>query len=306
MTAGHDERRAVLSVGRIYCDLIFTGLDRLPVLGREVFAHDLTIAAGGGAFISAAHFAGIGRHAALVGRLGHDPLSRAIERQLETSGIDLGFLERADDAGPQVTVASVLDGERAFLTKRAGRAEPSTLDDALAWRKAGHLHIAEYATLAEMPDLVTRARAAGLTVSLDPSWDDSLIGDPGLIAACQGVDVFLPNLEEARIITGENEPAAMCDRLAGHFPVVAIKAGAEGAYLAASDLRLHAPAEVVSVIDTTGAGDAFNAGFVDAWLDGEALQRCLAAAIGAGSRAVQVAGGAGAGAADTAAPENGT
>ncbi len=295
MTSGNDQRRAVLSVGRIYCDLIFTGLDRMPVLGREVFADDLTIAAGGGAFISAAHFADIGRHAALVGRLGHDPLSHAIERQLETSGIDLGFMERADDAGPQVTVASVLGSERAFLTKRAGRAEPATLEDALAWGMAGHLHIAEYATLAEMPDLVPRARAAGLTVSLDPSWDDTLIGDPGLIAACHGVDVFLPNLEEARVITGESAPEAMCARLAEHFPVVVIKAGSDGAYLAASKLCIHAPAEAVKVVDTTGAGDAFNAGFVDAWLDGGTPQRCLSAAIRAGSKAVQVAGGAGAG-----------
>ncbi|MBB4120202.1 carbohydrate kinase family protein [Martelella radicis] len=294
MTPGDDERQAVLSVGRIYCDLIFTGLERMPVLGREVFADQLTIAAGGGAFISAAHFVRAGRHAALVGRLGHDSLSSSIEGQLAAGGIDLAFLERADDAGPQVTVAAVLKSERAFLTKRAGPAEPATLEAALSWPKAGHLHIAEYATLAEMPDLVTRAKAEGLTVSLDPSWDDQLIGDPCLLEACRGVDLFLPNIEEARAISGVGEPEAMGARLAEHFPVVAIKAGGEGAYLATSALFCHAPAEPVSVVDTTGAGDAFNAGFVDAWLKGEDLPLCMAAAIRTGSRAVQVAGGAGA------------
>nr|WP_272214182.1 PfkB family carbohydrate kinase [Marinicella sp. W31]MDC2877479.1 PfkB family carbohydrate kinase [Marinicella sp. W31] len=217
-----------------------------------------------------------------------------MEGQLQASGVDLAFLERADDAGPQVTVASVLASERAFLTKRAGRAEPATLEDALAWSMAGHLHIAEYATLAEMPDLVSRARSAGLTVSLDPSWDDTLIGDPDLLEKCRGVDLFLPNLEEARVITDECDPQAMCAHLAEHFPVVAIKAGGEGAYLAASSLRSQAPAENVAVVDTTGAGDAFNAGFVDAWRKGEDLLLCLSAAIRAGSRAVQVAGGAGA------------
>ncbi|WP_180901436.1 carbohydrate kinase family protein [Martelella soudanensis] len=292
MTAGHDERSAVLCVGRIYCDLIFTGLSRMPVLGREVFADGLTIAAGGGAFISAAHFADVGRHAALVGRLGNDAMSMAIEGQLEDSGVDLSFMEYADDAGPQITVASVVGAERAFLTRRAGRAEPSTLDAALAWPRARHLHIAEYATLAEMPDLVTRAKAAGLSVSLDPSWDDALIGDEALLSRCHGVDLFLPNLEEAREITGKREPEAMLETLKSHFPQVVIKAGGEGAYAATPGRALHQPAERVPVVDTTGAGDAFNAGFVDEWLSGADLTAALAAAIGAGSRAVQVAGGA--------------
>ena len=292
MTSGHDERSAVLCVGRIYCDLIFTGLSRMPVLGREVFADDLTIAAGGGAFISAAHFVDIGRHAALVGRLGNDAMSMAIAPQLRDSGIDLSFLERADDAGPQLTVASVIGSERAFLTRRAGAAEPSTLDATLSWPRARHLHIAEYATLAEMPDLVTRAKAAGLTVSLDPSWDDALIGDPSLLENCRGVDVFLPNLEEARAITGKRDPTAMLDVLKARFPCVGIKAGEGGGYAASADRVLHHPAEAVPVIDTTGAGDAFNAGFVDGWLSGADLPAALAAAIRAGSRAVQVAGGA--------------
>ncbi|WP_174801927.1 carbohydrate kinase family protein [Martelella limonii] len=292
MTSGNAERSAVLCVGRIYCDLIFTGLSRLPVLGREVFADALTIAAGGGAFISAAHFADVGRHAALVGRLGHDPMSVVVEGQLGESGVDLAFLERADDAGPQITVASVIGSERAFLTRRAGPAEPATLDAALTWPKARHLHIAEYATLAEMPDLVTRAKASGLTVSLDPSWDDALIGDQALVANCRGVDLFLPNLEEAREITGESVPGAMLAALQPHFPSVVIKAGGEGAYAGTPDGMLHNPAENVPVTDTTGAGDAFNAGFVDRWLSGDDMAKALAAAIRAGSRAVQVAGGA--------------
>ncbi|AJY48325.1 carbohydrate kinase family protein [Martelella endophytica] len=288
----HEERSAVLCVGRIYCDLIFTGLDRMPVLGREVFADALTIAAGGGAFISAAHFVDVGRPAALVGRLGHDALSVAIEGQLAESGIDLSFLERAEDAGPQLTVASVIGSERAFLTRRAGPAEPATLEAALSWSHARHLHIAEYATLAEMPDLVSRAKAAGLSVSLDPSWDDALIGDPALVANSRGIDLFLPNLEEAREITGESDPAAMLAALGAHFPNVVIKAGGEGAFALCGGERLRQEAEPVPVVDTTGAGDAFNAGFVDGWLEGADPAASLAAAIRAGSRAVQTAGGA--------------
>ncbi|MGP9820870.1 carbohydrate kinase family protein, partial [Salinarimonas sp. NSM] len=227
---------AVLSVGRIYCDLVFTDLDAFPALGREVYARDLAIVAGGGAYIAAAHLAALGRPTALVARLGLDRLSAGLDDELGASGADLRFLDRAAEAGPQVTVAVATRDERAFLTRRAGRARPATLERALAWGEAVHLHIAEYATLAEIPDLVARARDHGLTVSLDPSWDDALIRSGGLIEACEGVDVFLPNLEEALAITGEARAEAALEALAARFPVVALKAGADGALLAAGDV----------------------------------------------------------------------
>lgn len=228
------EKSAVISIGRIYCDLIFTGLDELPVLGRELFARDMEIAAGGRAFIAAAHFAHIGRPAALLARLGTDTFSRDIGEKMQKSGVDLQFLEHSADAGPQVTVATVVGHDRAFLTRRAGAARPSTLDAAFAWDKARHLHIAEFATLHEIPDLVARAKASGLSVSLDPSWDASLIYDKGLLKACAGVDVFLPNLEEAEAITGHSEPETAIRALAAAFPIVALKGGAEGAWVSSA------------------------------------------------------------------------
>lgn len=286
------EKTAVISVGRIYCDLIFTGLDELPVLGRELFARDMEIAAGGGAFIAAAHFAHIGRPVALLARLGTDTFSRDIGEKMARSGVDLQFLEHSADAGPQVTVATVVDQDRAFLTRRAGAARPSTLDAAFAWENARHLHIAEFATLHEMPDLVSRAKASGLSVSLDPSWDASLIYNKGLLQACAGVDVFLPNLEEAEAITGHSDPEIAIRALSEAFPVVALKGGAQGAWVSSQRGLRHVAAQKVPVIDTTGAGDAFNAGFLHAWLEGQDEQRCLKAGVAAGSLAVQAAGGA--------------
>lgn len=283
---------AVLSIGRIYCDLIFTGLESLPQPGREVFANNVKIVAGGGAFISAAHFAHVGRMAALVARLGTDSLSQGISADLSTAGIDLRFLEITADAGPQVTVASVIGNDRAFLTHRAGPARPSTLDEALLWCDAKHLHIAEYATLHEIPDLVRTAKAAGLTVSLDPSWDEALIYSADLLKSCEGIDIFLPNSDEAQAITDESDARKALDILAEHFPVIALKTGADGAWLRSGNTEIHVPASKVDVVDTTGAGDAFNAGFIDFWLNGRSMRECLAAGVRSGSLAVQAAGGA--------------
>jgi sugar/nucleoside kinase (ribokinase family) len=284
-------RRGVICAGRIYCDLVFSGLPAMPRLGTEVFASAMTPVLGGGAFIAAAHLAAHGRPVSLLSRFGTDPISLALESQFAAAGVAMDLVERDADAGPQVTIVMAHDNDRAFLSRRVGRALPADYARTLAGFAARHLHIAEYATLAEHPDLVVHAKQLGLTVSLDPSWDDSLIRNPELLSRCAGVDVFLPNQEEALAITKQSDMAAALESLASHFPVVAIKLGAEGAILAARDQRISAAAPVVEVRDTTGAGDAFNAGFIDGWLDGRSPLASLQAAIAAGSLSVQAIGG---------------
>lgn len=284
---------AVLSLGRIYCDLVFRGLDGLPQLGREVFAEDFKLTPGGGALITAAHLAGLGRTAAPVARFGTDGLSRSVSEEIEALGLDLRFLDHHETAGPQLTVVMVGEGDRAFLSKRAGHARPASFEESLAWGEAQHLHIAEYATLHEMPDAIAAAKRHGLSVSIDPSWDDQLIRDPQLFERCAGADIFLPNQEEAHAMTGHSDPALALVELARHFPIVAVKCGGDGAYLAVDGQTLHLPSPAVTVIDTTGAGDAFNAGFLHAWLNGADGSECLAAAIAVGTKSVQASGGTG-------------
>jgi sugar/nucleoside kinase (ribokinase family) len=282
----------VLCLGRTYCDLVFTGLSGLPALGRELFAEDVAIVPGGGAFITAAHLVSLGCSTALVSRLGTDALSSGLEKALIESGVDLTFVERSADAGPQLTVAIVQSQDRAFLSRRAGHGRPATLQGALTSPGMRHLHIAEYATLAEIPDLVAHAKNMGLSVSLDPSWDETLIHDPVFLENCRGVDLFLPNVEEATAIARMSDADQALDFLSRHFPLVVLKKGAAGATLARASERISATAPHVKVVDTTGAGDAFNAGFLHRWLKAGDLPSCLEAAVEAGSHSVQAAGGA--------------
>lgn len=285
------KRGSVICAGRIYCDLVFSGLPTMPKLGAEVFATALTSVLGGGAFIAAAHLVAHGRPSSLLSRFGTDAISTALQDQFAAAGVGMDLVERNSDAGPQVTVVMAHNDDRAFLSRRAGHALPSNYAALLAGSPATHLHIAEYATLVEHPDLIDRAKHLGLSVSLDPSWDDSLIRNPNLLSQCAGVDVFLPNREEALAITGQRDAPAALEILASHFPVVAIKLGDEGAILASARQIFSAPAPIVQVRDTTGAGDAFNAGFIDSWLDGRLPGDCLQAAIAAGSLSVQAVGG---------------
>lgn len=287
-------RDLVLSIGRLYCDIVFRGLDAMPRLGEERFAETVAIVPGGGGFITAAHLAALGIHAGLLARIGTDPLSGTLVPTLAESGVDLRWLERTPEAGPQPTVVMVQEGERAFLSRRAGSARPATLDAALCDPAARHLHIAEFATLAEIPDLIETAKGAGLTVSLDPSWDDDWIRRPDLIARAIGADIFLPNAAEARAIADCEDLDEAGSHLARHFPVVIVKDGANGARLFQREAVFSLPAlEGGPVIDTTGAGDAFNAGFLAAWLAGRTPAQALAEGIACGTLSVRFVGGAG-------------
>jgi sugar/nucleoside kinase (ribokinase family) len=293
MSGTPSERCKVVCLGRTYCDIIFTGLHEMPVLGQERFSDSVTIAAGGGAYITAAHLSALGRPAALLTRLGTDPLSCSLVPELEASGIDLSLIERSDDAGPQPTVALVKDGERAFVSRRAGGSRPSTLEQALSAPDVAHLHIAEFATLKDNPDVIAMARRFGLTISLDPSWDDELIRrHADFFETCTGVDVFFPNNEEGKALTGESSDEAILRRLQERFPLVVLKRGDCGAMALSGSACVSADALPVDVVDTTGAGDAFNAGFLHTWLGTSDLERSLSAGIEAGARSVQSAGGA--------------
>jgi hypothetical protein len=168
-------RDLVLSIGRLYCDLIFRGLDALPALGEERLRARFRSCPAAAAS-SPRHI--LPRSAA---RRRCSPASAPILSRARScrpctiaASICAGW-NAAPDAGPQPTVAMVKDGDRAFLSRRAGPARPATLAEALASPIVRHLHIAEFATLAEIPDLVIAAKHAGLSVSLDPSWDDDLI-----------------------------------------------------------------------------------------------------------------------------------
>lgn len=286
------EAGEVLCVGRLYCDFVFLGLPDMPELGREIFAPDLTVAPGGGAFIVAGQLVALGRQAALGARLGTDPISRGLAAPIAALGVDMRWLEHAADAGPQVTMAIPRDADRAFVTHRAGAAVPATLRAAIASGRFRHLHVAELTTLLDMGDFLAMARDAGMTISGDAGWDLAALADRRVMDRLRLLDLFLPNAEEATALTGCDDPAAAAERLARRVELVVIKAGPAEARLRGAGITASLRPPAVAVRDATGAGDAFIAGFLDRWLDGEAPGTCLAWAVAAGSLAIRQAGGA--------------
>ncbi|GGX67591.1 ribokinase [Tateyamaria omphalii] len=275
---------SVLCVGRLYCDLIFTELPHLPRLGEEVFAPGFSMHAGGGAFITAATIQALGHRAGLCATFPAAPFTDTVLRDIERAGVDATLCDAAAEGqSPQITVASVLDDDRAFLTHASGSALPDT-----PWPSDwSHLHIGELRTLAEHPDLVARARAHNMTISLDCGWDDALVHKGAeMEPLISKVDLFLPNASEIATLrsSGLRHDAA---------PITVTKEGAKGARVESESGTYECPARPVKVVDTTGAGDAFNGGFLVAWLSGADLPHALSAGVSCGAVAVGHVGGTG-------------
>ncbi len=274
----------ILCTGRVYCDLIFTGLPNMPVMGQEVFSDDLSLHAGGGAFITAATIATLGWETSILATLPAAPFDMVIRDAMQKFGIDNSLcVDSPQGAAPQITVATVMGGDRAFLTHQSGDPAPETN---LAKGHFGHLHIGELSTLIEKPDLCERAHASGLTVSCDCGWDSDLIADgKALSDLISQVDVFLPNQSEFEGLMASGLNIA-------RLPLTAIKLGSTGAKLWDGSTWISEPALNVTAVDTTGAGDAFNGGFLTQWLSGSDFQTCLKMANTCGAAAVQHVGGA--------------
>jgi sugar/nucleoside kinase (ribokinase family) len=284
-------RPAVLVAGEIYADLIMAGFDFFPQPGQEAFAREFQRELGGGAAITACGLAALGTRTGLFAVCGAD--YRAwIAARLSERGVDTGALaeDRAEPTG--FTVAVTGPEDRAFFTYLGANRGFAAALQVASFEGVRHVHLAWSPPWDVAPVLFERIHRAGATVSLDAGWHDDWLGDSRALAVLRGVDLFFPNETEAARITGETDPARMlqCFGMAG-LPGVALKLGANGARLLLHGATHEAAPRAVTAIDTTGAGDCFDAGFLYAWLRGERPERCLAAGNLCGALSTEAYGG---------------
>lgn len=291
------ERRPleVIVAGEANADLILTGVPPLE-LDQEKLARDMHLVLGGSSAITAHNLARLGARTGFVGVVGDDYLGRFVEEKLKVAGVDLSFLRKLRGAKTGLTVWHARNGRRAGVTYlgtiarlRAAHVPSRYL------ARARHLHVGAYFLLAnlqpEAPRLFRRARRLGLTTSLDCNYDPAERWDSGLRDTLAFTDIFFPNEDEARRITGLEDVRAAALELARLARIVALKRGARGVLVAAGKRLLRLPAVPTRVVETTGAGDSFNAGFLTRFVRGAALEECAMAGLRAGARAVTRVGG---------------
>ena len=285
-------------VGDANPDLILTGADVTPEFGQvEKLVEQAAISLGGSAAITSAYAARLGIPTSLVAAIGTDLFGDFVQSQVVAAGVDTTTLVRVTQpTGISVTLSR--GDDRAILTAPgaiAGLTGELVLNSRFRL-DAAHVHVSSYflqPVLAEtLPDLLAKARRGGATTSLDTNFDPAQRwSSQSLEAALRMTDLLFPNHTEAAALSGRDDPEQAGRRLASRYGLaVAVKWGSAGAVLAYGGEVLWARAPAVSVVDTTGAGDAFNAGFLAAWLERRDWATCLRTGVAAGSLATTAVG----------------
>ncbi|WP_026421567.1 carbohydrate kinase family protein [Actinokineospora inagensis] len=241
-----------------------------------------SLRSGGAAANAAAWLAHLGESVTLVSRVGGDAAAAHAKAELSAHGVHCAFT--VDESAATGCVVLLVDatGQRTMFPDRGANALLRSTD-LPALDGAKHLHLSGYvlldsATRRAGVDILTAARAAGLTTSVDPQ-SASLIDDADAFREIlRGVDLLLPN---------HNEYIALGERhVLTAVGAAAVTRGAQGAYWVDSTQKVEEPAAATECVDTTGAGDAFNAGALKAWLAGARPRDVLRAGVAASALAV--------------------
>jgi sugar/nucleoside kinase (ribokinase family) len=279
--------------GPVFVDHVLTGLTRLPGPGEEVFATGYRREAGGGCFNTACGMARLGALTTCFAMAGREDSHWLLER-VRGFGVVTDNV-RFTDMPTGMTVAASLPADRAFFTYDGANhdllnwLESPELPEQLAVSR--HVHFACPLPPGIGLSLVRKLHALGSTVSLDVGWQETWLRDPEVWPLLAELDWFLPNEMEARLMTGQSGVADMLREFSAHGAHrVAVKLGAHGAALWNGVDILCQPAITVTAVDTTGAGDAFNAGFLHAFLAELPENICLNRGTICGSLSTRQAG----------------
>jgi sugar/nucleoside kinase (ribokinase family) len=256
---------------------------------------DIRFRGGGSAANTAAWLAAAGAEVTLVARVGDDERGQAAVEELRAAGVDTRVTLDPDRATGTCLVLIDPGGERT-MAPDAGANDGlavGDLPDSLV-TEAAHLHVAGYALLREgsraaARAAIERASRSGLGVSVDPS--SSALLDGAFLDLADGAGLLLPNASEAQALTGDGDPEAAGRKLGKRFGEVVVTLGRDGALWTDGEEVLRAAAVAVEdVEDSTGAGDAFAAGFLKERASGASTAEALAAGCRLAARAVKQAG----------------
>jgi sugar/nucleoside kinase (ribokinase family) len=290
--------RAVIVLGDVLTDVLVR-TPGPPTYGGDTRAA-IDVRPGGSGANQAAWLAAQDVAVDLVGRVGDDPFGQFNRADLLQHGVRAHLTLDPSHATGLVVVLVAADGERTMLTDRGAsrHVQPDDIPTEL-FSPGSHFHLSGYVLLDEPTrpaalHALDLARQAGMSVSVDPVAATLIdeVGAERFLAWTRGAQLCIPNLDEARALVGEGAPEVLAARLAEHYGEVALKMGAAGAlWCRTGEQPIAAAAERASVVDTTGAGDAFCAGFLSAWLRGESPQAALSSGMRTAAKAVSQPGG---------------
>lgn len=270
--------------GELNLDFILYGLSETLPPERELLANDFTMTLGSSSAITAHNMAALGSRVAFLSKVGLDAIGEICCERLRERGVDVSGVKRS--VSGQSTGASFLlplpgKSTRRILTYPGVMFEmgPEDVDEQVI-ATSRHFHLSAFflhrKLKPHLPALFARAKAQGLTTSLDTNDDPDDAWEEPLFETLRHVDILLCNEREIRKIAGLEDAEAAAKKIASTVPLLVVKCGDRGAKAYMGDRVISVPGVRITVVDSIGAGDSFNAGFLHRWLKGASLEECMA------------------------------
>jgi sugar/nucleoside kinase (ribokinase family) len=282
----------VTVIGEIYLDHIFSGFADWPGPGEEIFTDQYAWELGGGAVTTACALSRLGRSVQLIGVVGEGQFPM-IETRLAAFGVSTENITRTSErSGVTVSISTMKD--RSFFTYRGANrllSERLRLDASLlnVAASARHIHLAMPLTPADCDVILPALKRSRPTISIDVGHHVQWLEDPRSREIIRAIDYVMPNEKEAVIVAGTPKRyLELCRSLGVRHALV--KLGSAGAIMVSDGVEYKAEPPEVETLDTTGAGDAFDAGFIDAVLSGLSSKQCIEYGCVCGALSTRAAG----------------
>ena len=286
----------VFIYGDINVDIVIPGVEQFPGAGQEHVVEDMNVYPGGGAALFALGLGKLGLTPAFQGSVGADCHGAWLREELTRSHVDCTFLGTSQKNKTGISLSFTNEKDRSFLTYR-GTNEEWNLEaiDFEGVKDAGHIHLTSYAGSRNHHQFIMLLKKireiSSATVSFDVGWDETGEWYEGIYELLPFIDILFMNETEALHYTrGLNAEEAALD-FSRQCAMAVIKLGKSGSIGAKNGVLTKSHPYMVSAVDTTGAGDSFNAGFVYGFLKGETMEQCLRIANACGAMSVTAYGG---------------
>jgi len=287
----------IVVVGELNADLILSEPQGFPEMGKEKLAKGMLLTMGSASAIFATNIAHLGMKVGFIGKLGNDYLGKIVTDTLSDRGVDCSGIQVMPDEKTGITVALSYPEDYAMMTYMGAMETFNLADVNFDYIKRGkHLHFSSYYLQPGMryscAEMFKRAKDMGMTTSFDPGPDPDEKYEKDILEVLPYVDVFLPNESEAMSIAHKPTIEEALDFLSHYAKTTVITCGSDGCIANVRGDRYKTSVYEVTPIDTTGAGDSFNGGFLASWLNGESAEDSLASGSACGAIATTRAGGA--------------
>lgn len=293
------EQPKILVIGELNVDIVVTGLRSAPEMGAEILARDCELTLGSASAIFAAGMAKLGHSVTFVSQVGRDYFGDFCLGKLEELGVSTRHVARKADEKTGVTIALSGKRDRALVT-HSGAVATLTADciDEALMKRHDHLHLTSYylqtALQPSFANIFRHAKELGLTTSFDPNSDPGDTWTRNIDSVLRYTDVLFVNEREASRLTRASTAKAALKALASKVACAVVKRGPRGAMAIHDKAKATDSGFKVTAVDTTGAGDSFDAGFISAWLRHAPLAECIRIGNACGAlSATQVGGTAG-------------